>query len=228
MNRRMTPARSIAAVFLLQGCIGPVVNFGLLGPALSAPPGFLQNAALHGGEVQLATLLMLVGTACSIGVGLVLWSIAPASERALAGTFLVLAVLALAASMQEGAAIRGMLALSRAFREAGGADASVFEPARVTLQALRRSAHYTVIMLSGLGFIVLYPCLRRLGWIPRALCLAGVLAALLAVGAALWPLLDGPTVFALFMPLGLSQLALVAWLLVAPAARIVPQREVHA
>jgi hypothetical protein len=215
-------------IFLLQGVLGPVINFGLLAPALSAPPGYLQNAAAHAQDVQVATLLMLVGTACSVGVGLVLWSIAPAAGRALAGAYLVLAVLAFAASMLEGTAIRGMLALSRAFVESGGADVRTFEPLRATLQALRLNAHYTVLVLSGIGFIVLYPCLRRLGWIPRVLGLAGVLAAMACVGAALWPLLGGPTVFALFMPLGLCQLALVAWLLVAPAARIVPAREVPA
>lgn len=223
-----SPARWIAAVFLLQGFIGPVINFSLLAPALSAPPGFLENAALHARDVQLATLLMLVGTACSVGVGLALWSISPPSSRALAVTYLVLAMLAFAASILEGTAIRGMLALSRAFHDSAGADVRVFEPVRVTLQALRLNAHYTVLLLSGIGFVALYRCVRRLGWIPRVLAIAGVIAAVVSVGAALWPLLGGPTVFELFIPLGLCQLALVAWLFVAPAARVVPPRELYA
>jgi hypothetical protein len=228
MTRRFTPARWIAVVFLLQGILGPVINFGLLAPALSAPPGFLQNAALHAEELQIATLLALVGAACSIGVGLILLSIAPRTARVLAGTLLVLAVLAFAASMLESSAIRAMLALSRAFHEAGAADASAFEPLSATLQAFRRSAHYTVLMLSGAGFIALYLCMLRLGWIPRALAVAGVVAAVVCIGGAVGPLLGGRTVFALFMPLGLCQLALVAWLLLARSATGVRSQEIPA
>src|SRR5512145_2479507 len=101
MTRQLTPARWIAALFLLQGILGPIINFGLLGPALSAPPGFLQNAALHAHDVQVATLLALLGAACSIGVGLLLLlSISPTSQaRAWAGIYLLLAVLAFAASV---------------------------------------------------------------------------------------------------------------------------------
>ena len=228
MMRHMTPARWIAAVFLLQGILGPVVNFGLLGPALSAPPGFLQNAAQHAWDVQVATLLALIGAACSVGVALILLSVVQGAVRGLAVTVLVLMVLAFAASVLEGTAIRGMLALSRAFHDSGVADASAYEPMRATLQAFRRNAHYTVLMLSCGGFIALYLCLLRLGWIPRLLAWAGVLAAVLAIGAALGPLLGGRIIFALLAPLGLCQLALVAWLFTARCANSVRTQEVHA
>ena len=105
--RHLTPARWIAAIFLLQGVLGPVVNFQLLGPALSAPPGFLQNAAQHAWDVQVATLLALVGAACSVVVGLILLSVAPAMTRRLAVVVLMLAALAFSVSVLEGTAIRG-------------------------------------------------------------------------------------------------------------------------
>ena len=228
MTRHVTPARWIAGLFLLQGVLGPVINFGLLSPALSAPPGFLQNAALHAQDVQIATLLALVGAACSIGVGLILLSIAPATARMLAVTFLVLAVLAFAASLLEGSTIRAMLALSRAFAESGADATGAFDPLAATLQAFRRSGHYTVLMLSGASFIALYLCVLRLGWIPRGLAVAGVVAAVVCVGGAVGPLLGGRTVFALFMPLGLCQLALVAWLLLARSATGIGSQEIHA
>lgn len=228
MTRHLTPARWIAAIFLLQGVLGPVVNFQLLGPALSAPPGFLQNAAQHAWDVQVATLLALVGAACSVVVGLILLSVAPAMTRRLALVVLVLAALAFSVSVLEGTAIRGMLALSRAFIDSGGADASAYEPMRATLQAFRRNAHYTVLMLSCGAFIALYLCLLRMGWIPRLLASAGVLAAVLAIGAALGPLLGGRIVFALLAPLALCQLALVAWLVAARSANVVRSQEVPA
>lgn len=47
----MTSTRTIGLLLLLQMVLGPVINFGLLPPAISAPPGFLHNAA---GEVATA------------------------------------------------------------------------------------------------------------------------------------------------------------------------------
>ncbi len=42
------------------GFVAPVTNFVLLGPAITTPPGFLMNAAARSTEVNLAALLSLV------------------------------------------------------------------------------------------------------------------------------------------------------------------------
>ena len=228
MNRHLTPARGIGALLVLQMIIGPIVNFGLLGPALSAPPGFLANAALHARGVQVATLLALVGSGCSVAVGMVLLWVATPPARALAWVVLVLAVLGFSASLLEGGVIRAMLALSQAFHDAGAPDPVAFEPMRVSLRAFRAAAHYAQLLLAGCGFVALYLGLLRMRWVPRVLAGAGVIAAVLCVVAALGPLLGGRIVMALLTPLGLCQLVLVAWLFVRGFATPVDAQEVHA
>jgi hypothetical protein len=214
MNRGLTPARWIGLLLLVQMGIGPLVNFGLLGPALSAPPGFLQNAAAHARDIHVATLLLLVGSACSVTVSLVFLSIAPISARAFAWAFVVIAVVGLATAVLEGAAIRAMLALSQAFHDAGATDTRVIEPLRITLRALRSAAHYTQILLGGMGYVALFLGLLRARLVPRMLAGAGAVASALLVAAALGPLLGGRIVMSLLTPMGLCLLALAGWLIV--------------
>lgn len=228
MNRYLTPARWIGLLLLLQMGIGPLVNFGLLGPALSAPPGFLQHAAAHARDIHVATLLALVGSACFIAVALVFLSIAPATARAFAWAFVVIAVLGFATAVLEGAAIRAMLALSQAFHEAGAPDARAFEPVRVTLRALRSAAHYTQILLGGLGYLALFLGLLRARLVPRVLAGAGAVASALVVTAALGPLSGGHIVMSLLTPIGVCLLALAGWLIVrGVTSPSLASREVH-
>ena len=228
MNRYLTPARWIGLLLLLQMGIGPLVNFGLLAPALSAPPGFLHNAAAHARDIHVATLLALVGSACSITVALVFLSIAPATARAVAWALVVIAVVGFATAVLEGAAIRAMLALSQAFHEAGASDARAFEPMRVTLRALRSAAHYTQILLGGFGYLALFLGLLRARLVPRVLAGAGAVASALVVAAALGPLMGGRIVMTMLTPIGLCLLALAGWLIVRGVTSPgVASREVH-
>jgi hypothetical protein len=231
MNRYLTPARWIGLLLLLQMGIGPLVNFGLLGPALSAPPGFLQNAASHARDVHVATLLALVGSACFVTMALLFLSIAPATARAFAWAFVVIAVLGFATAVLEGTSIRAMLALSQAFHEAGATDARAFEPLRVTVRALRNAAHYTQIMLGGAGYLALFLGLLRARLVPRLLAGAGAVAAALVIAAALGPLLGGRIVMCLLTPIGLCLVALAGWLLARgasnPGVESRESREVH-
>ena len=75
----------------------------------------------------------------------------------------------------------------------------------------------------GYGDFVLQPDLGTLRRIPRWLGALGMLAAASVIAGALVPLLGHATIMALFMPMGVSQLLLIGWLLwrgfATPAAR---------
>jgi hypothetical protein len=80
------------------------------------------------------------------------------------------------------------------------------------MPALRRPAHLMNLLLGGVAFLVFYGALFRFALIPRILsAFALVTAAILIVGALI-PLLGNPTVMLFFMPVGLSQLAVIVWL----------------
>lgn len=226
----MTAARTIGLLLLLQMVLGPVINFGLLPPAISAPPGFLQNAAQHAGEVRLATLLMLIASASSVGMAIAFASILPVARRELGLWFLVLSVVGLALSGLEVAALRAMLALSGEFVRSGvAANAEAFEPLIATLRSVRHTAHYTDLLLASCGLLAFYAALLRLRLVPPLLASAGVVAAAVVVGAVVVPLMGGYITMALLIPLGLCQFGLAGWLLARGfAVEVASAREVHA
>ncbi|HET7203385.1 MAG TPA: DUF4386 family protein [Steroidobacteraceae bacterium] len=224
----MTPARVIGVLLLVQMAVGPVVNFALLGPAMSAAPGFLQNAAGHATEVRLATLLALVGSACSVGIALAFLSVLPTHDRSLGSWILVLAVTGLCAAVLEGSALRAMLALSEEFVRTGSGDVAAFTPTAVALRAVRHAAHYALLLLAGAQLVLLYAGLWHLRLVPRVLAGAGVVAAMLLVGAAVGPLMGGHVVMLLLAPLGLCQFALAGWLMIRGFASVTRAQEVHA
>jgi hypothetical protein len=86
----------------------------------------------------------------------------------------------------------------------------------VTLHAamppLRRPAHYMALMLGGVAYLVFYGALLRFALIPRVLAAFGAITAALVIAGALIPWLGSPNIMAFFMPIGLSQLAVIVWL----------------
>ncbi len=208
--------------------LGPVVNFALLGPAMSGAPGFLQSAASNAMEVRLATLLALVGSACSVGIAIAFLSVLPTHDRSLRLWILVLAVTGLCTAVVEGAALRSMLALSEEFVRAGSGDVAAFTPSAVALRGIRHAAHYAQLIVAGVELALLYAGLWRLRLVPRALAGAGFIAAWLLVGAALGPLMGGHVVMWLLAPLGICQVALAWFCLIRGFAVVAQPQEVRA
>jgi hypothetical protein len=205
----------IAALLLLaQMTVAPIANFKLLAPAISAAPGFLLNAAPHAAEVHAAVLLTFAGGLCSVAFALVVLGVLERHSRAIAVAYLVLAGVGLALTCAEGAALRAMVALSEAFLQAGQATAAAtFEPARAALRGLRNTVHYLHLLSSGVALLLLYAALGGFRLVPRWLGALGVVTSSLVIAGAIGPLLGHPTIMRLFMPMGISQLLLIGWLL---------------
>jgi hypothetical protein len=214
MNAAKNAGRTIGVLFLVQAAVAPVVNFVLLGPALIAPPGFLVNAAAHSTQVDAAVLLLLVTGALWVGIAVTALPVIRQYSRPMALWFLALAVICFSGVVIEGLAVRSMLALSQEYAKADPANVALFQAAATTTRSLRNSAHYTNLLVSGAAFLVLYSALFRFALIPRVLSALGLATAALLIAGALIPLFGQRTIMLLFMPVGLSQLALVSWLLI--------------
>ncbi len=89
----------------------------------------------------------------------------------------------------------------------------IFRRLRPWRRAMRNSAHYTNLFVSGGALLVLYCMLFRFKLIPRALSTFGLVTVVLLIAGAAIPLLGHRTVMLMFMPMGLSQLALTLWLI---------------
>jgi hypothetical protein len=224
-----TIGRVAAVLLLAQMVVAPVANFRLLAPAISAEPGFLVNAAAHAGAVNAAVLLSFVGAMFSIGFALAVFGVLARHSRASAMAYLVLAGVGLVLTCAEGAALRAMVAVSVAYQQADpGAAATLFEPSRAALRGLRNSLHYLHLLSSGFALLLLYAALGVFRQIPRWLGALGALTASCVVAGAVVPLLGQPTIMRLFMPMGISHLLLIGWLLLRGFAATPVRTEVPA
>ena len=131
----------------------------------------------------------------------------------MAVAFVALATMALATTVAEQVAVLEMLSLGQQFAQAGADRAAQFEPLRSAVGARRNWAHYLQVLSSGVVLLVLYASLFRFAIVPRALAGFGVAAVLLQLWAVSRPIFGGAVNMSLLMPLGISQLALAAWLL---------------
>jgi hypothetical protein len=212
-SKAISPGRTIGLLMLAEMILAPISNFVLLTPAIIRPPGFLTNAARHACEINVAVLLSLMAAGCSVGIAIVALPVLRRYSRAAGVWFLVLTVIGFAATLQEGIALRSMLALSQAFAQGGGTELAQFEGPRVLLRTFRNSTHYTNLLIGGCSLLLFYGALFRFRLVPRWIAAPGAIAAMLLIAAALMPLFGHATVMLLLMPMGLCHLALLAWLI---------------
>jgi uncharacterized protein DUF4386 len=200
--------RLVAMLLLVQMLLGPVVNFRLLAP-IFAPPGFLEQAAAHAGEMRLAIALGLVMGALAIGIAIAAWPVVRARSVVLALALAAAAALSFAASAVEHASLLSMLSLSDAYATASGAEADALRNAADGARAWRNTTHDVGLIAGGVFAFALYVVAFGLALVPRWLAGFGILAALIEIGAIVSALAGNGVVFALLAPLGLAHLALM-------------------
>jgi uncharacterized protein DUF4386 len=212
MTSAKSVGRSIGILSLVQGAGGYVVNFVLLIPVLSAPTGFLANAAEGALQIRVAVLLALATGAVTLGISIAAWPVFRRYSQRMALWFVALAVVGYSLLALENVLILTMLSLSQEYAKAS-ATRELFQTIGVVVRAARHSAHYTNLLISGVMVFVFYSVLWRFVLVPRALAALGLVAVMLQIAAVTMPLFGYHIVFLLIAPLGLSQLILAAWLI---------------
>ena len=203
----------IIGVLIIVQMVGAfMVNFVLEAP-LFGVPGFLVNAAPHSQQIALGALLGLATEALWVAVAVTLFPIIYRGAPTIALWFVTLAAVALATAVVENAAVMSMVSVSEAYAKAGAPDRGLLDAARVVVSSARNWPHFIARMLDGCTIFVLYAALYRLALVPRVLAGFGLIAAVLQISAVGMPLFGYAVLFPMLAPLGLSQLALVSWLM---------------
>jgi hypothetical protein len=203
--------RVVGALLLAQGVIAPIVNFRLLGRA-SAPPGFLVNGAAHATEVRIAVLLWSLTGALSLAVAIVALPLFRERSERLAFLYLSLSAIGCTTLTTENIALLNMLGVSLEYAKASGAR-EIFEALDATTRSARFAAHFMNLFVGGITGIVFYVICFRFALVPRIIAGFGLPAFALQTLAVTMPLLGFPFQFWTLTPIGLTQLALVGWLL---------------
>jgi hypothetical protein len=206
-------SRWLAALLITQLVAGPVANFALLGDAFDGAGGFLVNAGPHARSVGLAALLSIGLAVVSAAIAVVLWPVVrPRSER-LALWLTILAAAGIALAGIENAQLMSLVSLSQSYVATSSPDEALYQALRGVVGGYRNWAHVIQLLAMGGLLFATYSVLYRLRLVPRLLAGFGMLAALSQMISVAKPLFGGWVIFPMLAPLGLANLALIAWLL---------------
>lgn len=206
-------SRWLAALLITQLVVGPIANFALLGDTFDGAGGFLANAAPNARSVGLAALLSIGLAIVSAAIAVVLWPVVrPRSER-LALWLAILAAAGIALAGIENAQLMSLVSLSQAYVAAAPPDEALYQALRGVVGSYRNWAHVIQLLTMGGLLFATFGVLYRLRLVPRLLAGFGMLAALSQMIAVAKPLFGGWVIFPMLAPLGLANLALIAWLL---------------
>jgi hypothetical protein len=164
--------------------------------------------------MNLAALLLPAAGAMWIAMAVVALPLFRQYSHSMALALLILTGVSLAGLLVEAIGVRSLLALSVEYNKIADANAALFQPLAAIVRTLRNSAHYLNLLVGGGILVVAYTVLFTSALIPRVLSIFGLVTVACMISGALIPLLGYPTVMAMFMPMGLSHLALAVWLLV--------------
>lgn len=206
-------SRWLAALLITQLVVGPIANFALLGDTFDGAGGFLANAAPNARSVGLAALLSIGLAIVSAAIAVVLWPVVRLRSERLALWLAILAAAGIALAGIENAQLMSLVSLSQAYVAAAPPDEALYQALRGVVGSYRNWAHVIQLLTMGGLLFATFGVLYRLRLVPRLLAGFGMLAALSQMIAVAKPLFGGWVIFPMLAPLGLANLALIAWLL---------------
>jgi hypothetical protein len=203
--------RIVGFLLLAQIVVAFLAQFVLLA-RVSAPPGFLANAAGSPLQVRVSVLLWLVASALTLAVAIAALPVFRQYSERMALLYLALSVLGLSTSALDNVAVLNMLSLSQEFAKAGAAP-ELFQALGAMARSARLAAHYVNLLVGGITTFVLVSILFRYALVPRALAAFGLATFPVQVIGVALPLLGYRYQAVMLIPAALSLFALVLWLI---------------
>jgi len=202
----------VGTLLITQMAGSALVNFRLEAP-LFGEPGFLLNAAAHGSQIGLSTLVGIALGALFSGMAITVFPIVRAHSQAMALWLLVVGAAVLAIAVTEQASVMSMVTISEAYAKAPATAREQFQTLRLVVAAARNWPHFLARVMDGVAGFLFYATLVRFALVPRTLTVPGLLTAAMQITGVAMPLFGHDVVFPLLAPMGLAQLALALWLL---------------
>ena len=210
MTSAKSIGRTVGILSLLRLPLAPLVNFALFPPATARE--FLSTAPSAAPKVRLGLMLTLLNAGLGLAIVIVVFPLFRRHSERLAYTLLLLTVVGILFVVAEDFAVVQMLSLADAHRGVPGTD--------VQLQALGRAAratwlwtHFSNTLIGVIGLSLFSWILYRHAFMPRVLAALALATAVFAAGAVAMHLLGYPFALWTLTPMGVVQLALLAWLL---------------
>lgn len=217
----------MGVLLLVQAVFGATVNFGLLGP-ITAPPGFLINAAASPTRMSLAALLLIATGFVSIALSTNAWPVIREYSPRVGLAWIALSCAGLTLAAVEAGTIMSMLTISQKYLKAAAEETRQFEIAGTVVRYARYWAHYTNLIVGSGTLLLVYTTLFRFSLVPRILAGVGAAAVLLQMTGLTMPFFGERVNFYLLTPMGICHIILAIWLVVKGFADRPTAAEEHA
>ncbi len=204
--------RALGGLLLVQVVIGSTVNFGLLGPAITGPEGFLTNAAQYPERIALAALLLIAGGFISVGIAAAVFPVFDRYSRRAVLAYIALSAAGLALSAVEASTIMSMLTVSQQYVNASGDDARQIELLGNAVRYARHWAHYPHLLVGSGTLLLVYGVLFRFRLVPRLITAIGMATIVLQLIGLSMPFFGYRVNFYLLTPMGICHIVLSLWL----------------
>jgi hypothetical protein len=198
-------------MLLAQIIVAFIAQFVLLA-GVSAPPGFMANAAGSALQVRVSVLLWFGASALTLAIAIVALPLFRRYSDRMALLYVALGVLGLSTSALDNVAVLSMLSLSQENAN-GGAANETFQALAAMARSARYAAHYINLLVGGITTFTLVSILFRFALVPRALAAFGLATFPIQMTAVAMPLLGYPYQAVMLLPAALSLFALVLWLI---------------
>lgn len=212
MNARDT-GRWIGAAILATFFVGVMSNFKLQ-TDLFAGEGLLVNAAAHPLKIGLIAVSNTFTDVLSVAVAAMLYAFVGRTQPMLTIAYCIFVAMGLALGVVESATFFAFRTVSEAFAAAGAPPDVAWQVAKKILSGLRNGVHFIHMALGGFGVLTLFALFHRARLVPRAIALAGMVAAVAQMIAVARPLFGLEVIYPLLAPLGLAYVGTALWLAV--------------
>ncbi|GAB4125346.1 MAG: hypothetical protein Kow001_21680 [Acidobacteriota bacterium] len=202
----------MAGLLVLLHLAGGLILPYVLLNSVTAPPGFLENAAPHAAIVRASVVLFLVAAAVTLGISVAVFPILQPDCPRLALACLALGIANLPLQVFESASLLSMLSLSQKYAAAPPADTATLEVIAGAVGSARIWAHFTQLLTVVCWISLLYAALWRASRIPSWLGFAGLVTCALQIyGVPLRALLGYSAITWMAVPLAPAYLGLALW-----------------
>jgi len=212
MRSAKSTGRLIGMLLFVQ-LSGLIVPFVLLHPLTTGPRDFLANGAGTSLQIKVAVLLLFANCALTIGITIAAWPVFRQHSERMALWLVAASVIMFSLQAVDNAHILSMLSLSQQYAQAGDPD-GLFQTLAAVVGSTRRWVHFTELLVIDSWIFLFYSVLYRFALVPRALAVLGLLTVILHFTGIPLPAFLGYSIVTLMgVPMGLSHLVLVLWLI---------------
>ena len=214
MTSEKSAGRTIGILVLLHLLIGLMVPFIIL-DFTRASSGSLPINPDHANQVRVAVFLLCVGSAMASAISVAAFPVIRRYSSGWAIWLVSLSVAAFSLQMVDNGRLLTMLSLSQRYTDLAAANPGMYQELAYLAGASRKWSHYTYLLVAVSWIFLLFAALFRLRLVPRSLAGAGMLCALLQIGAvSVRAILGYAPAMRLAVPLGPLYLSLALWLIV--------------